>query len=244
MADFGLLTIASDATNPTSSNSFRQGGTFRWMSPELFDPEKFGLKDSRRTKRSDCYALGMVIYEVLRRRVPFHQHADFAVVVRVGKGERPGRPQEEEGVWFVDDIWSMLERCWKPNPGDRPSIEDILQCLGRVSRSWTPPSPQTAAGPPMTKSPASVEESTDESEMSSPSQVVLPRSSNELPQTGEPNKTNTYVSAHEFPALPDAHGIPHYQDFRTGKMNPSRVNSEEPVGVLDRVSWVGVLDDH
>ena len=76
----------------------RQGGAFRWMSPELFDPEKFGLKDSRRTKRSDCYALGMVIYEVLSRRVPFHQHADFAVVVRVGKGERPGRPQGGEGV--------------------------------------------------------------------------------------------------------------------------------------------------
>jgi len=38
------------------------------MSPELLDPERFGLPDSpeanRPTRRSDCYALGMVIYEV------------------------------------------------------------------------------------------------------------------------------------------------------------------------------------
>ena len=37
------------------------------MSPELLDPERFGmpeLEDNRPTRQSDCYALGMVIYEV------------------------------------------------------------------------------------------------------------------------------------------------------------------------------------
>ena len=34
------------------------------MSPELLDPDRFGNGDRRPTKRSDCYALGMVIYEV------------------------------------------------------------------------------------------------------------------------------------------------------------------------------------
>ena len=39
--------------------SFNDAGTPRWMSPELLrDP------NHRRTKQSDCYALGMVIYEV------------------------------------------------------------------------------------------------------------------------------------------------------------------------------------
>ena len=47
--------------------SFTEGGTYRWMSPELLDPERFGMSatgDNRPTKQSDCYALGMVIYEV------------------------------------------------------------------------------------------------------------------------------------------------------------------------------------
>jgi len=34
------------------------------MSPELLDPEQFGISDGRPTKQSDCYALGMVVYEV------------------------------------------------------------------------------------------------------------------------------------------------------------------------------------
>ena len=33
-----------------------------------------------------------------------------------------------------------------PQPGDRPSVEDILHCLERVSRSWTPPSVPLMAG--------------------------------------------------------------------------------------------------
>ena len=34
------------------------------MSPELLDPERFGSDGDRPTKKSDCYAFGMVIYEV------------------------------------------------------------------------------------------------------------------------------------------------------------------------------------
>jgi hypothetical protein len=40
------------------------------MSPELLDPELFGVPESegdRPTRQSDCYALGMVIYEVCVR---------------------------------------------------------------------------------------------------------------------------------------------------------------------------------
>ena len=45
--------------------SFTDGvGTIRWMSPELLDPDRFKVSDSRPTKQSDCYALGMVVYEV------------------------------------------------------------------------------------------------------------------------------------------------------------------------------------
>jgi hypothetical protein len=44
------------------------------MSPELLDPEMFGIPQSegdRPTRQSDCFALGMVIYEVRVRMSPF-----------------------------------------------------------------------------------------------------------------------------------------------------------------------------
>ena len=180
LADFGFLTIISDATNLASSTSPTQGGTHRWMSPELFDPESFDLKDSRLTKYSDRYALGMLIYEVLSGQVPFSRYHGYAVVVRILKGDRPERPQGVVGTWFTDDIWSILGRCWEPVPGDRPGIRDVLQCLEMVSGSWTPPSPQVLVSPPAKDPPeriidSSVEEDTDESATSSPLQGVSSR---------------------------------------------------------------------
>ena len=134
LADFGLLTIVSEST---ASSSVTEGGTTRWMSPELF-----GSEDHQQTKGSDCYALGMVIYEVLSRRKPFYQYKDFTIVGRVIKGERPERPQGPEGVvGFTDAVWEMLELCWKSLPQERPSIEDVLKCMKKAATSWTPPSP-------------------------------------------------------------------------------------------------------
>ena len=90
LADFGLLTVISDTAGLGSSI---HGGTFRWMSPGLFHPENFGLKDSRRKKHSDCYALGMVIWEILSEQVPFPRCDVYAVVTNVSKGECPARPR-------------------------------------------------------------------------------------------------------------------------------------------------------
>ena len=39
------------------------GGTLPWMSPELLGPVRPGTS-IRPTRESDCYALGMVVYEV------------------------------------------------------------------------------------------------------------------------------------------------------------------------------------
>ena len=54
------MTILVDlSTIPLSATTISAGGTVRWMSPELL----FG-QDTPPTRESDCYALGMVIYEV------------------------------------------------------------------------------------------------------------------------------------------------------------------------------------
>ena len=99
------------------------------MSPELFIPEEANLNDCRPTKNSDCYALGMVIYEVLSGNKPFFGCSRNVVVAKVINGERPERPRAPEGRLFTDVIWNTLERCWKRNPGDRPRVEDVLHCL-------------------------------------------------------------------------------------------------------------------
>ena len=130
LADFGLSMIISDQSTP----SFIAAGTVRWMSPERLDPDQFGFGDGRPTKESDCYALGMVIYEVLSGQAPFTQFHNLIVMQKVIEGLRPGRPRGVQGAWFTDGLWRMLELCWKPKPNDRPSLDTILQCLQDVPR--------------------------------------------------------------------------------------------------------------
>ena len=139
IADFGFLTIVSDPTNPTTSSSHMTGGTPRWMGPELFALDQSDPKDSRPTKQSDCYALGMVIYEVLSGQTPYTTLDNYTVMRKVIEGERPERP---EGTWFTDDLWQTLERCWDAEPGNRPSIAFVLECLEQVSGDPEPPSLQ------------------------------------------------------------------------------------------------------
>ena len=172
LADFGLLTVISDSKTLTSR---LLGGTTRWMSPELLDPE---IQDHRRTIDSDCYALGMVIYEVLSERVPFHQSPEWAIPGKVSNGDRPERPQGAEGAWFADDVWKVLGRCWMPQPGDRPSVRDVLQCLEKVSRSWIPAPVSSTTGLP-TEAPSDTVavDSTDAGRMSPPSHVAPHRPS-------------------------------------------------------------------
>jgi serine/threonine protein kinase len=142
LADFGLLTIVSDPTNPTVSSSSADGGTTRWMSPELLKAHQSGTRHVRPTKESDCYALGMVVYEVLSGQAPFASYQNFIVIRKVIDGDRPERPEGVKGEWFVGDLWRTLEMCWVAEPGSRPSIQAVSECLEQVPRDWKPSSPQ------------------------------------------------------------------------------------------------------
>jgi len=132
--------MVSDQSSIMSSSP--RGGTYHWMSPELLNPEMFGLDGIHLTKQSDCYALGMVVYEVLHRQTPFAPHKAPVVISKVLQGERPGRPHGEDGTVFTDKIWRVLEYCWKHWPGDRISAKTILQGLEGNEFVLMPTSPE------------------------------------------------------------------------------------------------------
>ena len=106
------------------------------MAPELIVPEQFGLEKTCPTECSDCYALGMVIYETISGNVPFYECHDMAASVKVIQGGHPTR-----GEMFSENMWKMLELCWAFQPQDRPNIEDVLQCLQMVASSPGPITP-------------------------------------------------------------------------------------------------------
>ena len=131
------------------------------MSPELIAPQRFGLKKSRPTRSSDCYALGMVIYETVSGNLPFHRDADLAVFAKVLEGERPPR-----GARFPESLWMMLELCWTSQLNDRPSVEDVLRYL-MISHLLEPP-------------PSGVDEETTDDEWESESGSSSPHTSSSV----------------------------------------------------------------
>jgi serine/threonine protein kinase len=66
VVDFGLAKIYSPSLQPVTAPSF-VSGTPGYMSPEQQDPQRFGQPD----KRSDQYALGVVLYELCSGKLPF-----------------------------------------------------------------------------------------------------------------------------------------------------------------------------
>ena len=126
--------ITSDPAFSRTSSSSAYAGTTRWMSPELLDPDQ----RCRPTKESDCYALGMVIYEVLSGQIPFASCKNFLVPRMVVEGEHPGRPLGTRGAWFTDDLWKMLEQCWSTQPEDRPATITVLEQIKHDSEVWEP----------------------------------------------------------------------------------------------------------
>ena len=132
LADFGSTILSEDP------EVLEDSGTLRWMSPELLDPQGFGAENYLPTKESDCYALGMVILEVLTGGFPFQDLNNLAVMRKVIDGEHPSRPNGPEAVWFTDDLWAMLEKCWSNKPKHRPTIEGVLECLEQGLTTWKP----------------------------------------------------------------------------------------------------------
>jgi len=131
LTGFSALTIAPDQSTTIPPLIFYDAPQF--LSPELMVPTHFGLEHSRPTEKSDCYALGMVVYEVLSGRMPFSQDRPTAVGLRVLDGTRPRRPHGNAGKLFTDDIWGILELCWKHQPRDRISAKGVLLRLERIT---------------------------------------------------------------------------------------------------------------
>ena len=64
LADFGFMTVVLDPSQQMSYCAQLEGRTMTFMSPELLEPSKFGMKESVPTQKADVYAFGLVVYEV------------------------------------------------------------------------------------------------------------------------------------------------------------------------------------
>ncbi|KAF9440638.1 kinase-like protein, partial [Macrolepiota fuliginosa MF-IS2] len=120
IGDFGISNVVtSSGTTFTESPN----GTTRWKAPELHRPEG----NLRATPFSDIWSLGCLFYQILTRKIPFHQyHSDTQVLFAFIDGRVPVRPVPGtfcDGIDYA--MWGLLERCWDYVPHRRPRCREI-----------------------------------------------------------------------------------------------------------------------
>ncbi|KAF8215406.1 kinase-like domain-containing protein [Mycena galopus ATCC 62051] len=156
LTDFGL-SVLSNASAPV--NSPTQAGSILWMAPELIAPDRFGYEFAR-TPATDVYAYGCVCVELYTGRPPFSELSEGSALLKVINGERPARPS---GIPAMSDtLWQHVMDYWTESPGDRPTIQAVVEyviCPGATQKPKAPrslrplPLPNTLRPLPTTPGP-------------------------------------------------------------------------------------------
>eukprot|EP00048_Salpingoeca_helianthica_P008852 m.127314 g.127314 ORF g.127314 m.127314 type:complete len:1181 (-) comp14703_c0_seq1:152-3694(-) len=100
-------------------------GTLLWMAPEI-------LQHLPYDSTVDVYSFGIVLWEVVTRRVPYEDIENVATHVVNG-----GRPP----LFFScsKPFARLIQECWSPYPAARPSFADCSRVLERMVRAPAPP---------------------------------------------------------------------------------------------------------
>ena len=90
LADFNFITIP-DPVQKLSCSARLEGGTIKFMSPELLVPEEFGKEDALPTPEADIYAFGLVIFQV---RDSNRGYRSFLHIISPGPYRRNAIPRD------------------------------------------------------------------------------------------------------------------------------------------------------
>jgi eukaryotic-like serine/threonine-protein kinase len=136
VTDFGVAKLIAALGNESTHSA----GTLAYMSPEQIDA---GPVDAR----SDLYALGVVLYELIAGRPPFHSSSPRELLNLACTTPPPPFPDELRGVvprGVVNLVFELLEK----SPDDRPgSAADVLAAL----EPFVPGMPEAAPRSPRKK---------------------------------------------------------------------------------------------
>ncbi|KAL5524358.1 hypothetical protein ACEPAF_9498 [Sanghuangporus sanghuang] len=140
ICDFGI----SRMLDPTQSGyvsatrSDNPRGTIRWMAPELLAPEE-GVEASH-SKETDVWAYGMVLYEMISKKVPYTRlWRDAQVISAIGRGRLPSLPDFKDVMMHSSlprnaylQICRICKECWAKRPDKRLTMPEITRVLALV----------------------------------------------------------------------------------------------------------------
>lgn len=98
--------------------------TLQYMAPEA-------MAKSQYTSSSDIYAFGIVAFEILFERQAFQDLEGFDLInAVVSENMRPVIPEDLD-----NKLRTLLNRCWAPNPDQRPTADWLCKRLLKILKS-------------------------------------------------------------------------------------------------------------
>ncbi|MEU1595194.1 protein kinase [Streptomyces sp. NPDC005708] len=117
LTDFGIARLA-DSPGLTRTHEFV--GTPAYVAPE-------SAEGSPQTSAVDVYGAGILLYELVTGRPPFGGGSALEVLHQHLSAE-PRRPST-----VPDPLWTVIERCLRKKPEERPSAENLARALRVVA---------------------------------------------------------------------------------------------------------------
>jgi eukaryotic-like serine/threonine-protein kinase len=130
LLDFNL----ADDANEAGAEKARVGGTLPYMSPEQMKAFGNGQRDVV-DGRADVYALGVVLFQLLARELPFPVHSGptRTVLARMQLDRSQGPPRLRQlNSEVTPAVEAIVRKCLESNPADRyPSAAALRDDLAR-----------------------------------------------------------------------------------------------------------------
>src|SRR5947209_12428214 len=114
IGDLGLCQQVLDRKD----NQNKIFGAIPYLAPEVLSKKPY-------TKESDIYNFGMIMWEHTTGKKPFHDRPhNHILILDILKGERP-QTTDDTPEFYAE----LMKRCWDHNPENRPTAEEIYDCL-------------------------------------------------------------------------------------------------------------------
>lgn len=130
ICDFGLSQVRTESSRLFSrapqSLPGRAVGTLAWMAPELLMPPQEG-ECTRFSKQSDIYALAIVFWELMARKLPYAEAPNEAVLMGwiLNHQYREPIPQDTPAP-----MAALIRHCWSQNRDNRPTnVDEVIERL-------------------------------------------------------------------------------------------------------------------
>jgi len=139
VCDFGMSKIKQN----TYVSSKTQAGTPEWMAPEI-------LRNEESDEKADVYSFGVILWELATMREPWAGMNPMQVVGAVGFANKTLEIPED----MDEKIARLCGACWKTNPRERPSFEDLARDMREIPKSPSVVSRTTDTSPSPSVSPS------------------------------------------------------------------------------------------